>query len=90
MVDVFGNDLNINDKVMVNCGAYKNNIVLGTIVGFTPKMVKVSKTNPYFKGKPEQVISNYNKVVLVSKLSISAEVLDEMLIATNILTSEKR
>jgi len=41
MKDFFGNELEIGDEVAFNPPVYKG-IVKGTIVKFTPKMVKVS------------------------------------------------
>lgn len=41
MQDFFGNMLMVGDQVAVTPHGYKN-LVLGTVVGFTPKMVRVA------------------------------------------------
>lgn len=41
MQDFFGNPLEVGDSVAITPHGYKH-LVLGTVVGFTPKMVKVS------------------------------------------------
>lgn len=44
MKDIFGNELKLGDKVALNQPGYKW-LVVGEIVDFTPKMVKIMYTN---------------------------------------------
>lgn len=48
MQDVFGQDLNVGDKVALTPHGYKS-LVVGTIVGFTAQQVRV--TYPRLYGK---------------------------------------
>lgn len=63
MKDIFGQDLEIDDKVAFNPPYYKG-LVIGTITGFTPQKVKV-----HYKGADwVKDITLINPIDLVKKV----------------------
>jgi hypothetical protein len=57
MNDFFGNMLEIGDVVAITPHDYKH-LVQGTVVGFTPKMVKVSYMRRTWRPNEEPTIIN--------------------------------
>jgi hypothetical protein len=51
--DVFGQDLNVGDKVALTPHGYKS-LVVGTIVGFTAQQVRVSYERRHWRGDTEE------------------------------------